>query len=184
MKLHTASRYLASLSAGAEKSSRTRFCALRDAVFSFFGFDSVDSVLLTVLGEEYSYVCRAVSASLIHAGYRVAVVNVSPTLSAEEMVTVCGKRLSDDMISEVITEVRKEAKKTIYMAKLVNNPTSPRKTRLVADLIRGLDVDKALGILQYSPRESAPKMRKLLLSAPCRYPRNSSSYMNPHEKSL
>ena len=62
-------------------------------------------------------------------------------------------------------EVRKEAKKTIYMAKLVNNPTSPRKTRLVADLIRGLDVDKALGILQYSPRESAPKMRKLLLSA-------------------
>ena len=62
-------------------------------------------------------------------------------------------------------EARKEAKKTIYMAKLVNNPTSPRKTRLVADLIRGLDVDKALGILQYSPRESAPKMRKLLLSA-------------------
>ena len=41
-------------------------------------------------------------------------------------------------------EVRKEAKKTIYMAKLVNNPTSPRKTRLVADLIRGLDVDKAI----------------------------------------
>ena len=35
----------------------------------------------------------------------------------------------------------------------------------MADLIRGLDVDKALGILQYSPRESAPKMRKLLLSA-------------------
>ena len=62
-------------------------------------------------------------------------------------------------------EVRKEAKKTIYMAKLLNNPTSPRKTRVVADLIRGLDVDKALGILQYSPRESAPKMRKLLLSA-------------------
>ena len=62
-------------------------------------------------------------------------------------------------------EARKEAKKTIYMAKLVNNTTSPRKTRLVADLIRGLDVDKALGILQYSPRESAPKMRKLLLSA-------------------
>lgn len=62
-------------------------------------------------------------------------------------------------------EARKEAQKTVYMAKLMNNPTSPRKTRLVADLIRGLDVDKALGILQYSPRESAPKMRKLLLSA-------------------
>ena len=51
------------------------------------------------------------------------------------------------------------------MAKLMNNPTSPQKTRLVADLVRGVDVEKALGILQYSPRESAPKMRKLLLSA-------------------
>ncbi len=62
-------------------------------------------------------------------------------------------------------EARKEAKKTVYMAKLMNNPTSPRKTRLVADMVRGMDVDKALGVLQYCPRESAPKMRKLLLSA-------------------
>ena len=38
---------------------------------------------------------------------------------------------------------RKEAKKTLYVAKLMNNPTSPRKTRLVADMIRGVDVDKA-----------------------------------------
>ena len=62
-------------------------------------------------------------------------------------------------------EARKEANKTLYMAKLMNNPTSPRKTRLVADLVRGVDVDKALAILQYNPRESAPKIRKLLLSA-------------------
>ncbi|MBR1793129.1 MAG: 50S ribosomal protein L22 [Bacteroidales bacterium] len=62
-------------------------------------------------------------------------------------------------------EARKEANKTLYMAKLMNNPTSPRKTRLVADLIRGVNVDKALAILQYNPRESAPKIRKLLLSA-------------------
>ena len=62
-------------------------------------------------------------------------------------------------------EARKEANKTLYIAKLMNNPTSPRKTRLVADLVRGVDVDKALGILQYNPRESAPKMRKLILSA-------------------
>lgn len=62
-------------------------------------------------------------------------------------------------------EARKEANKTYYVAKLMNNPTSPQKTRLVADQIRGVDVDKALAILQYSPRESAPKMRKLLLSA-------------------
>jgi large subunit ribosomal protein L22 len=62
-------------------------------------------------------------------------------------------------------EARKEANKTYYVAKLMNNPTSPRKTRLVADLIRGVDVEKALAILQFNPRESAPKMRKLLLSA-------------------
>ena len=62
-------------------------------------------------------------------------------------------------------EARKEANKTLYVAKLMNNPTSPQKTRLVADLVRGVDVEKALGILQYNPRESAPKMRKLLLSA-------------------
>jgi len=62
-------------------------------------------------------------------------------------------------------EARKEAKKTLYIAKLNNNPTSPRKTRLMADAIRGLDVNKALGVLQYNQRESAPKLRKLLLSA-------------------
>jgi large subunit ribosomal protein L22 len=62
-------------------------------------------------------------------------------------------------------EARKEAKKTTYVAKLVDNPTSPRKTRLTADLIRGLDVEKALNILQFSSREAAPKMTKLLRSA-------------------
>lgn len=65
----------------------------------------------------------------------------------------------------ISAEARKEAKKSLYIAKLNNNPTSPQKTRLMADAIRGLDVNKALGILQYSQRESAPKLRKLLLSA-------------------
>ena len=65
----------------------------------------------------------------------------------------------------ISAEARKEANKSIYIAKLNNNPTSPRKTRLMADAIRGLDVNKALGILQFSHRESAPKLRKLLLSA-------------------
>lgn len=60
---------------------------------------------------------------------------------------------------------QQETRKTLYVAKLRNNPTSPRKTRLVADLVRGVDVDKALGILKYCPRESAPKMHKLILSA-------------------
>ncbi|MDD2412640.1 MAG: 50S ribosomal protein L22 [Bacteroidales bacterium] len=59
----------------------------------------------------------------------------------------------------------KEAKKNIYMARLVDNPTSPRKTRLLADLVRGMDVEKALNVLKFSRKESAPKIHKLLLSA-------------------
>ena len=51
------------------------------------------------------------------------------------------------------------------MAKLRNNPTSPRKTRYTADMIRGVDVEKALAILQYGHREAAPKIHKLLRSA-------------------
>lgn len=62
-------------------------------------------------------------------------------------------------------EQMKEQKKMLSMAKLNNNPTSPRKTRYTADLIRGVDVDKALAILQFSHREAAPKLHKLLRSA-------------------
>ncbi|MGB3182287.1 MAG: 50S ribosomal protein L22 [Cyclobacteriaceae bacterium] len=51
------------------------------------------------------------------------------------------------------------------IAKLNNVPTSPRKMRLVADIIRGERVNKALGILKYHPRESASRLEKLLLSA-------------------
>jgi Ribosomal protein L22 len=65
----------------------------------------------------------------------------------------------------ISAQARKEERKTLYVAKLNNNPTSPRKTRLMVDAIRGLDVNKALGVLQFSQRESAPKLRKLLLSA-------------------
>ncbi|NLN72946.1 MAG: 50S ribosomal protein L22 [Bacteroidales bacterium] len=62
-------------------------------------------------------------------------------------------------------EELKEAKKNIYMARLVNNPTSPRKTRLMADVVRGMEVEKALNILKFSSKESAPKLHKLLVSA-------------------
>ena len=62
-------------------------------------------------------------------------------------------------------ELVKEENKTLYFAKLTNNPSSPRKTRLMADLIRGVNVDKALQILLHSTKESAVKLRKLLLSA-------------------
>ena len=59
----------------------------------------------------------------------------------------------------------KEAKKNIAFAKLNNCPTSPRKMRLIADLIRGVDVDKALAELKLNPKEASSRMEKLLLSA-------------------
>ena len=62
-------------------------------------------------------------------------------------------------------DVMKEARKKIAFAKLNNCPTSPRKMRLVADLIRGLDADKALAELKLNPKEASGRMEKLLLSA-------------------
>ena len=58
----------------------------------------------------------------------------------------------------------KEARKTIAFAKLNNCPTSPRKMRLIADLIRGMDADKALAQLKLNPKEASGRMEKLLLS--------------------
>jgi len=51
------------------------------------------------------------------------------------------------------------------VAKLNNVPTSPRKMRLVADLIRGERVNKALTILKFEPKQGAARLEKLLLSA-------------------
>jgi large subunit ribosomal protein L22 len=62
-------------------------------------------------------------------------------------------------------EQRKEAAKNTYQAVLRNCPTSPRKMRLVTGLINGMDVNKALDILKYSPQEASRRMEKLLLSA-------------------
>jgi large subunit ribosomal protein L22 len=59
----------------------------------------------------------------------------------------------------------KEAKKSLAFAKLNNCPTSPRKMRLVADQLRGEDVNKALAILKFSPKEASRRLEKLLLSA-------------------
>ena len=66
------------------------------------------------------------------------------------------KRISADQ--------RKEANKTQYFAKLNNVPTSPRKMRLVADMIRGMEVNKALDVLHFSPKEASRRMEKLLKS--------------------
>ncbi len=62
-------------------------------------------------------------------------------------------------------EKLKEEKKTQYFARLCNCPTSPRKMRLVADLIRGKEVNRALGILKFTKKEAAERLEKLLLSA-------------------
>lgn len=62
-------------------------------------------------------------------------------------------------------ESLKEESKTKYIARLNNCPTSPRKMRLVVDIIRGKQVDKALAILRYSNKEAATRVEKLLLSA-------------------
>ena len=51
------------------------------------------------------------------------------------------------------------------VAKLKNYPTSPRKMRLLADLIRGLKVERALAVLEHNPKHPAVPMRKLVLSA-------------------
>lgn len=61
---------------------------------------------------------------------------------------------------------RKEALKTQYFAKLNDVPTSPRKMRLLADMIRGMEVNKALGALHFSTKqEASTRMEKLLRSA-------------------
>jgi len=65
----------------------------------------------------------------------------------------------------ISANARKEAKKKIAFAKLNNCPTSPRKMRLIADLIRGMGVDKALAELKLNPKEASGRMEKLLLSA-------------------
>jgi len=59
----------------------------------------------------------------------------------------------------------KEEKKQLIVAKLNGCPTSPRKMRLVADLVRGVEVEKALQILKFSSKEASINLEKLLLSA-------------------
>lgn len=60
---------------------------------------------------------------------------------------------------------RNEEKKSKAIAILRNSPISPRKMRLVADMVRGTDVNKALDMLHYCPKDAAKRLEKLLLSA-------------------
>ena len=59
----------------------------------------------------------------------------------------------------------KEARKSQYFAVLKDCPTSPRKMRLVADMVRGMEVNRALDVLKFSSKEASRKVEKLLMSA-------------------
>ena len=65
----------------------------------------------------------------------------------------------------ISAEKRKEARKEVSMAILRNVPTSPRKMRYVVDMVRGMEVFRALGVLRFSNKEAAARVEKLLLSA-------------------
>jgi large subunit ribosomal protein L22 len=66
---------------------------------------------------------------------------------------------------KIAADARKEKRKSYFGATLKNYPTSPRKMRLLADLIRGMQVEKALAVLEFSAKHSSEPMRKLVLSA-------------------
>ncbi len=65
----------------------------------------------------------------------------------------------------ISAEKRKEERKNQYIARLRNVPTSPRKMRLVADLVRGMDAEQALHVLKHTQKEAAGRVYKLLRSA-------------------
>ena len=62
-------------------------------------------------------------------------------------------------------EKRKEARKTQYFASMRNVPSSPGKMRYVVDLVRGMEVNRALGTLRFSKKAASADVEKLLLSA-------------------
>mgnify|MGYP003302597752 CR=1 FL=1 len=66
---------------------------------------------------------------------------------------------------KLAAERRKEALKTQYFAKLNDVPSSPRKMRYVVDLIRGMEVNRALGTLRFSQKAASADVEKLLRSA-------------------
>ncbi len=66
---------------------------------------------------------------------------------------------------KIAADKRKEAKKAVAVASLRKVPTSPRKMRQVADNIRGVEVEKALGLLRFSTRHASRPLEKLLMSA-------------------
>ncbi len=75
----------------------------------------------------------------------------------------------------------KEVRKTTYFAKYNNIPTSPRKMRLVADMVRGMEVTKALGVLHFSNKEAAARVEILLKSAIANYEQKTGNKVEAGE---
>ncbi len=82
----------------------------------------------------------------------------------------------------LVAEARKEANKSTYFAKLNSCPTSPRKMRQVADLVRGMEAYKALNVLKFNTREASGRLEKLLKSAIQNYVEKTNS--QPEENTL
>jgi large subunit ribosomal protein L22 len=76
---------------------------------------------------------------------------------------------------KLVADKRKEQNKTTYFAKLNNCPTSPRKMRQVADLVRGMDAYNALNVLKFNTREASGRLEKLLKSAIANYEQKSQA---------
>ena len=66
---------------------------------------------------------------------------------------------------KIAANKRQEAKKTQYFAKLKGVPSSPPKMRYVVDMIRGMEVNRALGVLRFSKKAASADVEKLLRSA-------------------
>ena len=64
-----------------------------------------------------------------------------------------------------MAERLKANKKQTAIAKLNDVPTSPQKMRLVADIVRGVEVNRALDILHFSKKEASVRLEKLIRSA-------------------
>jgi large subunit ribosomal protein L22 len=82
----------------------------------------------------------------------------------------------------LIADARKEGNKSLYFAKLNSCPTSPRKMRMVADLIRGKEIYAALNILKFNTRHPAKRLEKLLTSAIANFEQKTGG--RPEENSL
>ena len=82
----------------------------------------------------------------------------------------------------LVAEARKEANKSTYFAKLNSCPTSPRKMRQVADLVRGMEAYKALNVLKFNTREASGRLEKLLKSAIANYEAKTGT--RPEENTL